>query len=323
MASHAAKRTTQTIEIEGRTLVVSNAGKVLWPDDGVTKGELIAYYRAVAPWLLPHLRDRPLTLERYPDGITAPSFFEKNAPRGLPEWAHTVAVPSESGRRDTIHFVVCNDEPTLVYLANLASIVLHIWTSREPTLESPDFVLLDLDPDEVCTLSTLARVALAFRAALEQIGITPLVKTTGGYGMHLVVPLKPGYTYDVARAFAELLARHVHDVLPDRTTLLRMPDKRPRGTVYLDYVQVGEGKTLVAPYSVRARPKATVSMPISWEDVEVMSRSRARDTQGVMARYTVRNVPELLARDGDRWSDKGWKEYQIEPALARARTAWV
>jgi bifunctional non-homologous end joining protein LigD len=316
------KRTTATLEIGGRTLVLSNLEKILWPQDGVTKGDLIAYYRAVAPWLLPHLQHRPLTLERYPDGIASSSFFEKNAPRGFPQWAHTVAVPSDGGRRDTIHFVVCNDEPALVYLANLAAIVLHIWMSREQSLESPDFVLLDLDPDEACTLATLGRVALAFRHALQELKLEPLVKTTGGYGLHLVVPLAPGYSYDVARAFAELLARHVHDKLPDRTTLLRMPGKRPQGTVYLDYVQVGEGKTLVAPYSVRARPKATVSMPISWDEVEAMSRSRARDTQGAMARYTIANVPELLARNGDLWSGKGWKPQRLEPALARARAAW-
>jgi bifunctional non-homologous end joining protein LigD len=317
------KRTEQSIIVDGRTLVLSNLEKVLWPHDGITKGELVAYYRAVSPWLLPHLHDRPLTLERYPDGIEASSFFEKNAPRGFPAWAHTVAVPSESGRRDTIHFVVCNDEPTLVYLANLAAIVLHIWMSRESSLESPDFVLLDLDPDEACTLATLGRVALAFRDALAEIGIEPLVKTTGGYGLHLLVPLAPGYSYTVARAFAELLAHRIHDGMPDRTTLLRMPDRRPRGTVYLDYVQVGEGKTLVAPYAVRARPKATVSMPISWDEVQVMSRSRARDTQGAMARYTVRTVPALLARDGDPWSGKGWKPQRLEQALARARAAWV
>ncbi|HTV74174.1 MAG TPA: non-homologous end-joining DNA ligase [Candidatus Acidoferrales bacterium] len=316
------KRTTQTVEIDGKTLVLSNLDKVLWPQDGITKGELIAYYRAVAPWLLAHLQDRPLTLERYPNGIEAASFFEKNAPRGFPTWAHTVAVPSESGRRDVIDFVICNDEPTLVYLANLAAIVLHIWTSREGSLESPDFVLLDLDPDEECTLATLGRVALQFRESLAEIGIAPLVKTTGGYGLHLVVPLIEGYSYEVARAFAELLAHHVHDRMPEQTTLLRMPAKRPRATVYLDYVQVGEGKTLVAPYAVRARPQAPVSMPIPWEHVEVMSRSRARDTQGAMRRYTIANVPKLLARDGDLWSGKGWVPQRLEPALALARKRW-
>ena len=178
----APRRTTETLVIDGRTLVLSNRDKVLWPDDGYTKGELVAYYRSVVPWIVPHLRDRPLTLERYPDGIDGQSFFEKHAPCGLPSWIPTVGVPSDSGRRDRIDFIVCNDEPALVYVANLAAVVLHVWTSRVNSLDVPDFVFFDLDPFEGCTLATLAKVALGLRAALAEIGLGPLVKSSGGSG---------------------------------------------------------------------------------------------------------------------------------------------
>ncbi|HMD01577.1 MAG TPA: non-homologous end-joining DNA ligase [Candidatus Baltobacteraceae bacterium] len=318
----APKRTTRTLAVGGRTLVISNEDKVLWPDDGYTKGDLIAYYRAVAPWILPHLAERPLTMERYPNGIAESSFFEKHAPRGLPAWIPTVKVPTESGRRSETEFVVCNDEPSLVYVANLAAIVLHIWTSRVAELEVPDFVFFDLDPGEGCTLASLAKVALGLRAALAEIGLGALVKSSGGSGLHVVVPLVPQYTYAIAKQFAELAATTLHGRMPDQTTLLRMPAKRPQGTVYLDYVQVGMGKTLVVPYGVRARAKAPVSYPLEWDEVEAMSRKRARDTEGEFERFTIKNVPGLLAKRGDLWSGPGWKEQRLEPALAKAQKAW-
>ncbi|MBV9027346.1 MAG: hypothetical protein JO311_01905, partial [Candidatus Eremiobacteraeota bacterium] len=190
--------------IGSRTLALSNLDKVLWPNDGYTKGDLIEYYRSVAGYALPHLRGRPLTLQRFPDGIEGPTFFEKRLPRGIPDWIERVTVPTPSGSQRETTFIVCNDEPTLVYCANLASIVLHIWTSRLPALEEPDFVIFDLDPGEECSLRTLATVTLALRALLADVGLAPLVKTTGGFGLHLVLPLHAGYSYDTAKIFAEI-----------------------------------------------------------------------------------------------------------------------
>lgn len=300
----------------------SHVDKVLWPQEGYTKGDLIAYYQAVSTWMLPYLKNRPLTLQRFPNGIEGESFFEKNAPRGVPEWVHTVTIASESEPERRTRFVVCNDERTLLYLANLAAIMLHIWTSREQSLDVPDFMMLDLDPDEECTLAVLARTALRFRSELSNIGLTPLVKTSGGSGLHLIVPLAPVYTYDIVRAFSELAARRVHAVLADSTSLERMPAKRARGTVYLDFPQVGKGKTLVAPFSVRARAKAPVSMPIAWEEVEEMGRSRARDICKALTRYNLANVPGLLARSGDPWAGNTWKEQRLEEAFERADQVW-
>jgi bifunctional non-homologous end joining protein LigD len=309
------------VKVGDRELSLSNLDKVLWPEDGYTKGDLIRYYRDVADWIVPHLRGRPLTMERYPNGIGEQPFWEKNAPRGLPSWIETVAVPSEDGRRKTIDFIVCNDEPTLVYVANLASIVLHVWTSRVGSLDRPDFVLFDLDPYE-SSLATLARVAVRFRDIVASIGLEPLVKTTGGKGFHLVIPLVPRYTYDVAKAFAELIARRVHEELPHLTTLERTIVKRPKGTVYLDWVQVGEGKTMAAPFSVRPRPRAPVSWPLGWDEVEAMTRKRAPDTRPEMARWTIENVPDLLRKNGDLWGGRGWKEQRLEPALKKAKALW-
>lgn len=308
------------LTVGGRSLAVTNLDKVLWPRDGYTKGDLIAYYRAVAEWILPYLSGRPLTLERYPDGIDRPGFWEKHVPRGVPPWVRTV-VTDASTRHERLEFIVCDDEPTLAYAANLGAIVLHVWYSREPTLDVPDFVLIDLDPWEGCTLATLARVALAVRDELAPLKVKPLVKTTGGSGLHVVIPLAPRYDWDVAKGFAELVARRVHTVLPDLTTLERTTARRPKGTVYLDYVQVGKGKTYVAPFSVRPRDGAPVSMPVAWSEVEAMRRKRAKETEPEMLRWTIRNVPALLAKHGNPWSE-GWTAHRLETALTKARSLW-
>ena len=163
-----------SVRIGDKALSLSNLDKVLWPRDGYTKGDLIEYYRSVAKVLVPHLRAIPLTLQRYPDGIDNQTFFEKQLPRGTPEWVDRVTVPTPGGRRTQTTFIVCNDAPTLVWLANMATVVMHIWTSRMPALEDPDFVIFDLDPGERCTLKTLATVALRFRQLLQAIGLAPL-----------------------------------------------------------------------------------------------------------------------------------------------------
>ncbi|MGA2394984.1 MAG: non-homologous end-joining DNA ligase [Candidatus Lustribacter sp.] len=316
----ASKSVKTQLTVGGHALQVTNLDKVLWPRDGYTKGDLIAYYRAVAKWLLPHVRHRPLTLERYPNGIDEAGWWEKHIPKGLPEWVATVKTAA-STRDEKIEFILCEDEATLTYVANLATIVLHVWYSHQPTLDVPDFILIDLDPGAGCTLATLARVALAARDELATVGVKPLVKTTGGSGLHVVIPLEPRYDWEQAKGFAELVARRIHAVAPDHTTLDRTIARRPKGTVYIDYVQVGKGKTYVAPFSVRPRDGAPVSMPIPWTEVEAMRRKRAKETAPEMTRWSIANVPKLLARNGDCWS-KAWKPYRLEPVIAAARSLW-
>ncbi|MBV9718950.1 MAG: non-homologous end-joining DNA ligase [Candidatus Eremiobacteraeota bacterium] len=306
-----------------RTLSLSNLDKVLWPRDGYTKGDLIEYYAQTASPVVAHVRERPLTLQRYPDGIDKQTFFEKQIPRGTPDWIDRVTLPTPGGRRSDTTFIVCNDAAALVFLANLAAIVLHIWTSRIPALEEPDFVIFDLDPGESCTLKTLATVTLVVRDLLGDIGLKSLVKTTGGYGLHVIVPLASGYSYDTAKLFAEIVARRAAGELGKLATLERTIAKRPANAVYIDYVQVGQGKTIVSPYSVRARDGAPVSTPLHWSEVEAFGRRRSATAPAdEFARHSIKSAPKRLEREGDLWGPKYWKKQRLEAAIAMARRLW-
>jgi bifunctional non-homologous end joining protein LigD len=323
VSSVASKKTETTVVVGGQTVKLTNQDKVLWPNDGYTKGDLVAYYRAVAPVILPYLRDNPLTLERFPDGVAmARGIWEKQLPKYAPDWVNRATIAPSTGEPREVTYVVCDDEATLVWIANLAAITLHIWYSRVADIDVPEVILLDLDPGERCPLARLAKVALAFRDELAAVGVVPVVKTTGGMGLHVIVPLQPRYDYDVAKAFAELVARRVHTVLPKDTTMERAIAKRPDDLVYLDWVQVGKGKTYVAPFSVRARDGAPVSMPLAWGDVEAMRRKRSPETTREMLRWTIANVPGLVAEHGDPWRNEGWKAHKLEGALTKARSLW-
>jgi len=312
------------VRVGGRELKLSNLDKVLFPRDRITKGDLIAYYTDVAKWLLPHVQNRPLTLQRFPDGIDGPSFFEKQKPKFTPAWiptARTAAAYSQT-RAKEIDYLLCNDLATLTWCANLAAIVLHVWYSRVETIEHPDFALFDLDPWEGCTLKTLGTVALGFRDVLTEVGLEPLVKSSGGSGLHVVVPLTAAYDYETIKRFGQIVAERVAAELPELTTFERTTARRPSGVVYLDYVQVGRGKTVVPPYVVRARDGAPVSMPLDWDEVEELARKRGADTERAFGRWTIRNAPQRLEREGDLWGGKRWKEAKLEGALRRARTLW-
>jgi len=308
---------------DGAVPKFTNLDKVLWPDDGFSKGDLIKYYLSVAKWLLPYLKDRPLTLQRFPNGIDSESFFEKQAPRGTPDWVATAAVPSPSGKRSKIDYVLCNDERTLAWLANLAAITLHVWLSRTGSLGTPDYCLFDLDPQAGCKLATLARVALRLRSELSSLGIQSGVKTSGGKGLHVMLRLAPQYEYEEVRRFTELTAHRLAAVCGADVTLERIIKKRPRGSVAVDWAQVGEGKTIVMPFVVRARRKAPVSWPLAWSDIERMARSRAPDIFEEAARFNIKSVPGLLKRRGDRWRTDLHAQHKLEPALKKAQKLWT
>jgi bifunctional non-homologous end joining protein LigD len=310
------------VQVGNRRLSLSNIDKVLWPRDGYTKGDLIRYYEQVSEAIVPHLAGRPLTLERFPNGIDASSFFEKNIPKGMPDWVHRATLGSPEGHRSKITYVVCDDTPSLIYLANLAAIILHIWTSRVGSLDEPDFVLFDLDPSDRCTTKTLVAVALSLRDLLVDLGLKPLVKTTGGHGLHVVVPLAAGHSYEQAKIFAELVARHLAAQCGEMVTLERTIKKRRPTAVYIDYVQVGHGKTLVAPFSVRARDKAPVSWPLEWSEVQALGRSRATDPADAVTKYNMSTVPAMLQKEGDRWSGRSWKREKLRSVVGRARKLW-
>ena len=300
---------------------IKRPDKVLFPKDGYTKADLAAYFDAVAQWMLPYLEGRPLSLERYPDGIGKQTFFEKNVPRGAPSWIETVAIKGGE-KRDVVRYIVCNDRRTLKYLANLTAMTLHVWTSRIDKLDEPDFVFFDLDPGERCPLRRLAKVALTLRSQLDGIGLKTLVKTSGGSGLHVLVMLRRGYDYPVVRAFGEVVARRLADVMPDDVTLERSTSKRPAAAVYFDFVQIGRGKTMVASYSVRARPGAPVSMPLAWSAVEKFEGSRDRDARKAFAQWTIESVPAILSRKGDAWEGEFDHAQSLERAVKASRSKW-
>ena len=247
-----------------REVKFSNLDKIFWPEEKYTKGDLIDYYRAVSPWMLTYLKDRPLVLTRYPDGITGKSFFQKDASAYAQEYVRTVTIWSEDSQRELDYFV-CDTEASVAYIANMAAIPLHIWSSRVASLERPDWCILDLDPKEA-PFRSVVTIALAIRKLCEEIELPSFIKTSGSSGLHVLLPLGRQCTYEQARSLGGLLARVIAAELPEIATVTRQVGKRG-ARVYLDYVQNGHGRLLVAPFSVRPLPGAPVSMPLAWSEV--------------------------------------------------------
>ena len=269
-------------ETKERSIVFTNLDKVFWPDAGYKKRDLIEYYRAIATWLLPYLADRPLVLTRYPDGIHGKSFYQKDAPKWVPDWIRTVTVGSDSSDREPSYFVA-EDVDTLLYLANLGTIPLHIWHSRASSLASPDWCLLDLDPKDA-PFAHVVEVALFLHALCEDVGFPNYVKTSGSSGLHILIPLGGQMTYDQSVTLGELIARMAVKALPGIATIERTVRKRG-GRVYVDYLQNRQGQLVAAPFSVREKPGATVSAPLRWKEV---------GKNLSLADYTIRSVPRRM-----------------------------
>ncbi|MEP6991312.1 MAG: DNA ligase D [bacterium] len=271
-----------------RIVPFSNPKKIYWPADGYTKGDLVEYYRAIAPAMLPYLRERPMVLTRFPDGIDGKSFYQKDAPEFAPSWIRTVPIWSEDTQRE-INYFVCDDVDSLLYVANLGSIPLHIWASSVGSLELPDWCVIDLDPKEA-PFSDVVRTALVLRKLCESIGYPSYVKTTGKTGLHILLPLARLCTYAQSRTLGELLARVVLQELGDIATITRHVTRRG-DKVYIDYLQNRTGQTIVSPFSVRPLPGATVSMPLLWEEV-----NDSLDPKGFTIRTALARM-ERLGRD--------------------------
>ena len=255
-----------TLTIGGHTLKFTNLKKVYYPDDGVTKRDVLNYYDGVSRLILPHLVDRPLSLKRYPDGIKQEFFFQKDTPDSYPSWLRTEFIDSDHTQKP-IRYVFAEDRASLLYLVNLGCIDHNPWMSRSPTLDNPDFVLIDLDPQE-CPFDLIVDAALMVKRVLDRIGLVGYPKTTGGDGLHVYIPLEPVYTFEEARIFAELIARLVIREKPDMFTTPRSVSKRQRNRVYFDYLQVMKSKTIAAPYVLRAYPGAPVATPLEWSEVK-------------------------------------------------------
>ncbi len=266
----------------------TNVKKVLWPGEpALTKGDLIGYYERVASLMLPYLRDRPLVLTRFPDGITGKSFYQKDAPDFAPAWVRTERIYSRDTERD-IAYLVVDDVEMLRYVANSAALPIHVWASRVPSLERPDWLVLDLDP-KGAPFTDVVRVALALRGILERLELPSYVKTSGATGLHIMLPLGARYTYEQCRTFARLLAVMGVEAEPEISTVAR-PLRSRGGKVYIDFGQNGHGQTIVAPYSVRPLPGAPASCPIEWR--EVTSRLDP-------ARFTLETLPARFDKMAD------------------------
>ena len=260
-----------SVQVDGHRLTLSNLSKVLYPEAGFTKGEVLDYYTRIAPILLPHLRDRPATRIRFPEGVEGGSFFEKNAPSHTPKWVRVVELPAPGSTkdRDTVNYVVVDDLPTLVWLANLAALELHVpqWTvGPRGGVRPADRLVFDLDPGPPATIVECTEVASLLREALREDGMEAWAKTSGSKGMQLYVPLKP-VSPDKVHAYAKQLAQRLEKAHPKLIVHRMEKALRPR-KVLIDWSQNNAAKTTVAPYSLRARAMPTVSTPITWDEVE-------------------------------------------------------
>jgi bifunctional non-homologous end joining protein LigD len=294
-----------SLQVGGRTVQVSSVAKPFFPDAGLVKGDLLAYYRDVAEVMLPYLRGRPLNLQRFPNGVNGKGFWQQGASEHFPDWIRTVTV-ERRGRGGTVDHVVCEDAATIVYLANLSTVTFHAWTSTVEHLARPDLVIIDLDPDPDQGLEVVRAAARSVKAACEEVGLASFVQTSGSRGYHVVMPLQPGPDVEVVRDFAAELALLVAARDPDRLSVEWRKAKRD-GRLLLDTARMGYAQTLVAPYSVRPKPEAPVATPIEWSELGwVEPRS-----------YTVSNRRRRLARKTDPWAGMADHAAAFDPVRSR------
>lgn len=296
---------SNTVTIEGRSFALSRLDKVLWPQDGYTKGELINYYVEVAPYILPHLKGRPMVFTRYPDGIEKQSFYQKNAPPSLPEWVNTFTYYSSDSKRD-INFILVEESATLVWLANQACIEMHPWLSRTASVDYPDFVIFDLDPSPGNSFEQVRTIALLTRRVLNELGLRSYIKTSGSQGLHVYVPVDNEYSYEEIRDFGHSVAEIICTMQPDIATIERTVRKRG-AKIYVDYLQNVKGKTLCSAYSVRPRDGATVSAPLNWDEVSNVKPSD----------FTIKTILPRLQKLGELFAPVLTDRQSLETAFSQ------
>lgn len=297
-------KSREVVKVQGQEVSISNLEKVFW-EEGYTKGHLINYYVQVFPFLQPHLAERPLVVTRYPSGANGKWFYQKNAPEGTPDWVHTY--PWYSSHSDRyLNFVICDNLATMVWLANQACIELHPWMSRIGSLDRPDFVVFDLDPSEGATYEDVCDVAEVVREVLRFLKIRFFLKTSGATGLHVLVPIVNTYTYDELRDFVRRIAETVVSLIPEKATVVRKVKDR-QGKVYVDYLQNIQGKTVCSTYSVRPRPGAPVSTPITWEE---MREAKPAD-------FNIITVPPRLNQKGDMFAGVNTERQSIDEPWLR------
>ena len=279
--------------VEGKKLSVSNLDKVLYPKVGFTKGQVIDYFIRVAPVLLPHLKDRPLTMKRYPDGVEGEFFYEKNCPSHRPKWVQTAKVWSEGNQR-TMHYCLANDLPTLVWAANLADLELHTSLSRKDKIERPTMMVFDLDPGPPADIVQCCQVGIWLRDLLARMKLKSFAKTSGSKGLQVYVPLNTPVTYDDTKGLSRSLAQHLESEHPDLVTS-NMSKAVRKGKVFVDWSQNDEHKTTICVYSLRAREEPTVSTPVSWNEVENCLKKKNAD----LLKFRFDQVLERVEKLGD------------------------
>ncbi|OGN27339.1 MAG: DNA polymerase LigD [Candidatus Yanofskybacteria bacterium RIFCSPLOWO2_01_FULL_49_17] len=293
------------LKIDGHEVTVTNRDKVYFPGEGITKGDIIDYYWSVASLILPYLKDRPENLNRHPDGIDGESFYQKDVDHEGPDWVRTVGIHSESTGK-TVRYLVCDDEAALVYIANLGCIEINPWNSRVDKLDKPDYLIVELDPQNI-DFSDVIKTAQEVRKIFEELEIESYCKTSGKRGLHIFVPTGAKYAYETVRDIAELIAKEVNRRLPEITSVVRDPAKRKR-LVYVDYLQNSKGQTLAAPYSARPVLGATVSTPLEWSEVRVGLDPK---------KFTIKNILKRVDKKGDLWQPVLGKGINLDKISSR------
>lgn len=302
-----ARKVATPATVECSEVIITHPEKIMFPDEGITKGELASYYETIAPVMLPHLRRRPITMERFHRGIAAPGFFQKDVSKGFPDWLERVEVPKHGG---TVHHPIVTDTEGLLWLANQNSITIHVWPSRAPNLYQPDICVFDLDPMKPDDLDTLRTAALRLRDLLAELGLPSWIKTTGSKGFHIAVPLDGKSDFGTVARFAHVVGQVLVKRDPDHLT--QEFSKVDRGErILVDTGRNGYSATFAAAYTVRARPGAPVSAPCSWEEVEsgeVGPKS-----------LTLRTMAQRIAATGDLWADMLKIKKSLVRPIARLR----
>jgi bifunctional non-homologous end joining protein LigD len=286
--------------VTARAVTISNPDKVLFPDDAITKADLAAYYETVAPAMLPHVKNRPLMLQRFPNGLGREGWIQQDVGRGYPDWMPRVTVPKAKG---TVTHAMVTDTPSLVYLANLNSITIHEWLSRADQIDNPDLMIIDLDPGPATTFPEIRKAARATRALLEELDLPAYLKTSGSKGLHVAVPLKRRDTFEEVHETAAIIGQVLASRAPEQLTTEFRKEKR-KGRLFLDMHRNQYGQHVVAPYTVRALPGAPVSAPIEWDE---LGRVEAQT-------FTLKSVPRRLERNGDPWKDMKARAVPLGPA---------
>jgi bifunctional non-homologous end joining protein LigD len=288
-----------------KDLKLSNLNKVFWPKEKITKGDVINYYEKIAPYILPYLKNRPESLNRHPNGIKGPSFYQKDVGSMPPKWVRVEKIYSKANRKK-ITYLICEDKETLLYLANLGCIEINPWNSSLPNLDNPDWMILDLDPEGV-TFDKVVETALAIHKLLDSIGVTNVCKTSGKSGLHVYVPMGAKYDTEQVKQFANLIAIFVNRQLPSITSVERRLKNRQH-KVYLDYLQNNKGQTLAAPYSLRPAPGATVATPLEWKEVK-----KGLDPK----KFNIKTIFPRLKQKGDLFKPVLGKATNLKAALKR------